>query len=471
MRQTSLFDKKGGEHQGNASGGGPRAPLAERMRPRTLDEVVGQRRLLEPGRFLERLLSQGQMQSFIMWGPPGCGKTTLAGIIAAHTDAHLIALSAVMAGSKEIRAAVEEARGVWAREHRRTWLFMDEIHRLNKAQQDTLLPHVEHGAVFLLGATTENPSFEVIRPLLSRAQVLVLEPLGEEALKVLVRRALADKERGLGDFPAQLTEEAESYLSAASGGDARICLNAVEAAVLTTPPGADGIRTVGLAEMHEALQRLPVHYDKGGEEHYNLISALHKSVRGSDPDASLYWLARMLEGGEDPLYLARRIIRMAVEDIGLADPYAMTIAVTAAETYERLGSPEGELALAEAVVYLSLSAKSNSVYTAFGKAREMAKRTGSHPSPLHIRNAPTALLKTLGYGREYRYPHDDPSGWVPEIYLPDALAGSVFYDPTVRGWEGKWRETVLYRRRQSEAARKAREEGGAGSTKNPGGPD
>jgi putative ATPase len=425
------------------------------MRPRTIEEIIGQRHLLGEGKILDRLLHHRRLQSFIFWGPPGCGKTTLAQIIATHTDASLIHLSAVMAGTKEIRSAVEEAGRVWTSEHRRTWLFMDEIHRLNKAQQDTLLPHVERGTFLLLGATTENPSFEVIRPLLSRAQVLVLEPLGEEELRILIHRALEDKDRGLGGYPARLTEDAEAYLAAASGGDARVCLNGLEAAVLTTAPGPDGVRVVGFDEMQEALQRLPVHYDKGGEEHYNLISALHKSVRGSDPDAALYWLARMLEGGEDPLYLARRVIRMAVEDIGLADPFALAQANSAFETYQFLGSPEGELAIAQAVVYLALAPKSNSVYVAFGKAKELAKKTGSHPVPLHIRNAPTALLKKMGYGREYRYPHDDPSGWIADAYLPDSLAGTTFYNPTARGWEGKWKQLLMRRRQMVEAERKS----------------
>lgn len=424
------------------------APLAERLRPRTLEEFVGQRHLLDRGKILHRLLESQQLQSLIFWGPPGCGKTTLAGLIALRTQAHLIHLSAVMAGSREIRAAVEEAREVWAREKKRTWLFMDELHRLNKAQQDTLLPHVEQGTLLFLGATTENPSFEVIRPLLSRTRVLTLEPLREEELRSLIERALRDEERGLGKYPAVLEEEAIGYLVAASGGDARIVLNGLEVAVLTTRPSSDGIRRIDPDAVREALQRPAVHYDKGGEEHFNLISALHKSLRGSDPDAGLYWLARMLDGGEDPLYIVRRLVRFASEDIGAADPFALVQAVSVLQAYQFLGSPEGDLALAQLVVYLALSPKSNSVYKAFGKASEAAKKTGSIPVPLHLRNAPTDLMKRLGYGRDYRYPHDDPNGWVPETYLPESLIGMTFYSPTQRGWEGKWRQILTQRRNQ-----------------------
>jgi putative ATPase len=441
MDQLSIFDSRTAEDPAGY------APLAERMRPRTLEEFQGQAHLLGPGKILDRIVRSGQFQSLIFWGPPGCGKTTLAHIICSQTGTHLVSLSAVTAGAKEIRAAVEEARGVWAKKKIRTWLLMDEIHRLNKAQQDTLLPHVETGTVLLLGATTENPSFEIIRPLLSRAQVLVLDPLGEGELRAIVARALADPERGLGKFPAELTAEAEDYILAASGGDARIVLGALEIAVLTTAPNPQGVRAVDLKIAREALQRRAVHYDKAGEEHYNLISALHKSVRGSDPDAALYWLARMLEAGEDPLYLARRIVRMASEDIGLADPMALVETVSAFQSYHFLGSPEGELALAQAVVYLCLAPKSNTVYTAFGKARETAKATGSMGAPLHLRNAPTTLMKKLGYGKDYKYPHAERQGWTPENYMPEKLAGTYFYHPKPEGWEGKWKNQLEERRR------------------------
>lgn len=442
MRQQNLFDNQGERELKS------QAPLADRMRPRRLDEFVGQTHLLGPGKVLERLLRSRQFQSLIFWGPPGCGKSTLARILTDQTQSHLIALSAVMAGTREIRSAVEEARQVWVKSRKRTWLFMDEIHRLNKAQQDSLLPHVEQGTVILLGATTENPSFEVIRPLLSRAQVLVLEPLLETELGTIVHRALEDQERGLGGLAARLSDRAERYLLSVCGGDARVVLNVLEIAVRSTPPNERGERPVDLEAVTEAMQRPAIHYDKAGEEHFNLISALHKSVRGSDPDASLYWLARMLESGEDPLYIARRLVRMAVEDIGLADPFALTHAVDAMQSYRLLGSPEGDLALAQAAVYLALAPKSNTVYTAFGKARNIARKTGSVKVPLHLRNAPTDLLKKMGYGRDYLYPHDDPSGWVPETYLPDSLLEEWFYSPTARGWEGKWRQLLANRRRR-----------------------
>jgi putative ATPase len=450
MKQLSIFQAT------QQAVGGAFAPLAERMRPAGVEEFVGQEHLLGAGKILERLLRAEQLQSLILWGPPGCGKTTLARLVAGHSGGHLVSLSAVMAGTKEIRAAVETAQSVWVREKKRTWLFMDEIHRLNKAQQDTLLPHVERGTLLLLGATTENPSFEVIRPLLSRTKVLVLEPLGDRELSLIIDRALSDPARGLGQYPARLEDDARTHLLAASGGDARVVLNALEVAVMTTPPGADGVRVVDLEAVEQALQRRAVHYDKAGEEHFNLISALHKSLRGSDPDAGLYWLARMLEAGEDPLYVVRRLVRFASEDVGLADPNALVQALGAQQAYHFLGSPEGDLALAQAVVYLALAPKSNALYTAFGEARKMAGVTGAESVPLHIRNAPTALLKELGYGTQYRYPHDDPGGWVPETYLPERIVGSVFYRPTPRGWEGSCKE-LLERRRQLVKERHSKE--------------
>ncbi len=441
MRQMKFFEHRDGKR---AEGF---APLAERMRPDRLERFVGQEHLLAPGRILHRMLQSGRFQSLILWGPPGCGKTTLASIIASRSGAHLIALSAVMAGTREIRAAVEEARFVWAKEKRRTWLFMDEVHRLNKAQQDVLLPHVENGTVLLMGATTENPSFEVIRPLLSRSQVLVLEPLGEKDLRTILKTALTDLETGLAAYPAELTSEAEDFLLAACGGDARVLLNGLETAVLTTPPDPDtGVRRIDLGTIREAMHRRAVHYDKSGEEHFNLISAFHKSLRGSDPDAALYWLARMLDAGEEPHYIARRLVRAASEDIGLADPFALVQVTAALQAFDFLGSPEGELALAQAAVYLCLSPKSNALDVGFGRAMEAARKTGTLPVPMHLRNAPTDLLKRIGYGKDYRYAHDDPSGWVADTYLPEDLTGSVYYDPTPRGWEGKWRPTLQERR-------------------------
>lgn len=445
----NIFDNQSRE---NLTG---RAPLAERMRPANTGEFVGQSHLLGPNRALDRLLREGQPRSLILWGPPGCGKTTLARIVATQMGTHLIALSAVTAGTREIRSAVDEAQSVWVKTKRRTWLFMDEIHRLNKAQQDTLLPHVENGILLLLGATTENPSFEVIRPLLSRCQVLVLEPLGSDELRTIVHRALENEERGLGKFRVKLEKDAEDFLTDVCGGDARVILNTLEAAVLTTPPGVDGLRIIDEKTIGEVVQRKAVHYDKGGEEHFNLISALHKSVRGSDPDAALYWFARMVEGGEDPLYLARRLIRMAVEDVGLADPFALMEATAAFHAYQFLGSPEGELALAQLVVYLALAPKSNSVYTAFGAAKECARKTCDARVPFHLRNAPTKLMKELGYGKKYRYPHDYADGWVAETYLPEDLTGSVFYHPTLRGWEGRKQEVLAQRRRETAEEKKS----------------
>jgi putative ATPase len=442
MKQLGLFQ------QDKQQQGAPQAPLAERMRPQGLEEFVGQEHLLAPGKILSRILTSGQPHSLILWGPPGCGKTTLARLIAQHSGGHLISLSAVMAGTREIRAAVEEAQANWHRDRKRTWLLMDEIHRLNKAQQDSLLPHVERGTLLLLGATTENPSFEVIRPLLSRARVAVLEPLGEEELRTILERALKDKDRGLGKYATRLTAAGTGHLIAGSGGDARVLLNALETAVLTTVPDQGGSREIDVSAVEQALQRKAVHYDKGGEEHFNLISALHKSLRGSDPDAGLYWLARMLEAGEDPLYIARRLVRFASEDVGLADPSALLQTMAAQQAFHFLGSPEGDLALAQAVVYLALAPKSNTVYSAFGEARAVARETGAEGVPLHLRNAPTPLLEELGYGCRYQYPHDDPRGWIAENYLPERLLGRTFFRPSARGWEGSFREELERRREQ-----------------------
>jgi len=436
------------------------APLAERMRPRRLDEFVGQAHLLGPGRLLRVAIESGDLHSMILWGPPGTGKTTLAAILAAHARAHFAPLSAVLAGIKEIRALVAEADERLARQGQRTILFIDEIHRFNKAQQDALLPHVERGTVTLIGATTENPSFEVIAALLSRCRVYVLERLTEAELAAIVRRALDDRERGLGRRGIEADAGAIEVIVGLSDGDARSALNVLDvAAGLLTAGRRRGEASQRLTpeSIREAAQRKALLYDKGGEEHYNLISALHKSVRDSDPDAALYWLARMLEAGEDRLFLARRLVRMASEDIGLADPQALPVALAAKDAYDFLGTPEGELALAQAAVYLACAPKSNAVYTALDAARADVHARPAEPVPLHIRNAPTPLMKGLGYGRGYQYAHDDADAVVAQDHLPAALRGRTYYHPVARGFEQeirqrleRWRAEV--RRRKPEEA-------------------
>ncbi|MDD5533086.1 MAG: replication-associated recombination protein A, partial [Syntrophales bacterium] len=372
--------------------------------------------------------------SMILWGPPGSGKTTLARIIASEADACFETFSAVLSGVKEIRTVIEEARGNLRRENKKTILFVDEIHRFNKAQQDAFLPHVESGLITLIGATTENPSFEVISPLLSRARVIVLKPFSDDELILILKRALADQERGLGRLGLTAAPEALEFMAWAADGDARTALNNLEASSILVMKEQEKIVTREIVE--KAIQRKPLQYDKTGEEHYNLISAFHKSLRGSDPDAALYWLARMLEAGEDPLYIARRMIRFASEDSGIADPNALLIAVSAMQAFHFVGSPEGELALAEAAVYLAVAPKSNSLYAGFGKVRREISDTGTLPVPLHIRNAPTRLMKDLGYGRDYKYAHDFNDAFAPEQeYLPDELRGRTYYRPTDRGYE------------------------------------
>ena len=426
-----------------------RESLAESMRPNSIEEFVGQEHLLAPGKILWRFFQIKDFPSLILWGPAGSGKTTLAKLIVKHCDGHFISFSAVTAGVHDIRRAADEAETVWKTKSKRAWLFIDEIHRLNKAQQDVLLPYIESGLLRLIGATTENPSFEINSPLLSRVHVLLLKPLSSKDLAIIMDRALNDKERGLGAYPTEITENAKNMLIQWAGGDARRLLNVLEAVVMTTPPDLEkGFRIIDEQAVREAMQRPAVRYDRAGDQHYDLISALHKSIRGSDPDAALYWLSRMLEAGEDPLYIMRRVIQAAYEDVGLADPFALVEAVSAFQAYQIMGSPEGELAIAHAVVYLSMAPKSNSVYKAFCKAKALAAQTGTAPVPLHLRNAPTELMKKLGYGKDYKYPHDYPGGWIPEVYMPEGWEDVYFYEPTNRGWEGKWSGVLLERRKK-----------------------
>ncbi|MHC1698257.1 MAG: replication-associated recombination protein A [Geobacteraceae bacterium] len=420
------------------------APLAERMRPRNLDEFKGQEHLLGPGKILRRLIESDQMSSLILWGPPGAGKTTLARIIANATQSHFIFFSAILSGVKDLRQIVKDAEEKLRSSGRKTILFVDEIHRFNKAQQDAFLPYVEKGLLTMIGATTENPSFEVITPLLSRCKVLVLKPLGKEIIESILENALADEPRGLGNSGLILIEEARSFIADHAEGDARIALNTLEMAAKLTTDGKIDLDTV-----REAVQKKPLLYDKGGEEHYNVISAFIKSMRGSNPDAALYWLARMLEAGEDPLFILRRMVVLASEDIGNADPRALQVAIAALQGFQFVGLPEGRLIIAQAVTYLATAPKSNASYLGIDEALAEVRKSGALPVPLHVRNAPTRLMKDLGYHKGYKYAHDFKEGFVEQEYLPEQLSGKKFYRPAGHGYEKYINERMEFLRKKN----------------------
>ena len=416
-------------------------PLADRMRPQTLDEFIGQEELLAPGKPLRVQIERDDLTSLLLWGPPGCGKTTLARIIARTTKSEFLPFSAVMSGIKEIKEVMAKAEAT-RRYGKRTIVFVDEVHRFNRAQQDAFLPHVEAGNILLIGATTQNPSFEVIAPLLSRMKVYVMKAHSKEQVVMLLERALVDSARRLGAEKVSVSMEILERIAVLANGDARSAYNTLEALAMGTAPGADGRRMVTQERLEDVLQRKLLPYDKSGEEHFNLISALHKSVRNSDPDASLYWIARMLESGEDPLYIARRLVRMASEDIGLAEPHAVQVTIAAMQAFELLGPPEGNLALAQAAVYLALAPKSNAVYRAYGEVGEDLQSTMAEPVPLHIRNAATGLMKNLGYGKGYQYAHDSEEKVTDMTCLPESLAGRIYYRPTDQGFEARIRQRL-----------------------------
>ena len=431
------------------------APLAARMRPATFNDFVGQEHLIGKGRVLREVIEAGQLPSIILWGPPGSGKTTLAYIVANSTDSHFSPVSAVSAGVADLRRIIEEAKERRKLYQQKTILFIDEIHRFNKGQQDAVLPFVEDGTVTLIGATTENPSFEVVSPLLSRCQVLTLNPLTEEEIYIIIIRTLRDRLEGLGALNVELDNDVMLHLITMSNRDARIALNALEMATLATPPDADGKRHISLPTIEDTVQQRALRYDKAGEQHYDIISALHKSLRGSDPDASLYWLARMLEAGEDPLYIARRLVRFASEDVGMADPQALVVAMAAQQAVHFIGMPEGNLALAESAVYLATAPKSNSLYQAYSRVQKEIKDGFSESVPLHLRNPVTPLMKDIGYGEGYKYAHDYPGHFVEQQNLPDSLQGKGHYTPSDQGYE----KQIIARLRAWRQGKKKEKEG------------
>ncbi|PKN51275.1 MAG: AAA family ATPase [Deltaproteobacteria bacterium HGW-Deltaproteobacteria-13] len=447
MKNLDLFNQDG---TGDAKDS---APLAERMRPQNISEYIGQQHLLKEGSLLKRAIEEDKLFSMIFWGPPGSGKTTLARILANETKSKFVSFSAVLSGVKEIRAVIDEARELLERKKTKMILFVDEIHRFNKAQQDAFLPHVESGLITLIGATTENPSFEVIAPLLSRTRVLVLRPFSEDDLLAILDGALKDKQKGFGKISIKIDPDVLRYLVSLADGDARSALNNLEAIVSMVQNLPAEKRVISLKFAQDTLLKKSLLYDKNGEEHYNLISALHKSLRGSDPDAALYWLGRMIAAGEDPLYIARRMVRFASEDIGNADPQALVVAMAAQQAFHFIGLPEGELALAQAAVYLATAPKSNSLYVGYGKVKEVINTKGYLPVPLHIRNAPTKLMKELDYGKDYKYAHDYADAYVPQEYLPEEIKGQIFYQPRETGFEKTIKERMNYWRKKKNNAK------------------